>query len=218
MIKNIIFDYGGVLLDWNRHFLYDDYFKNADVQTTFRKNTGIEDFTPQQMCDWFLGNVCTLEWNSLMDAGKPFADNTADLIKVYPQWKDAIEIYDTGWYRMMGGEIPGMYDQAVRLKSQGYRLYGLSNWNDVKFHTYCRHTYPVFDLLEGMVISGEEHVIKPDARMYTTLLDRYGLNPEECIFIDDTQKNLDGAAAFGIAGYLFTTPEDFISNFEKSLK
>ncbi|MBP9986699.1 MAG: hypothetical protein KBT44_02080 [Bacteroidales bacterium] len=138
MIKNIIFDYGGVLLDWNRHFLYDEYFKRADVQDTFRKNTGITDYTAQQMCDWFLDNICTLEWNSLMDAGKPFEDNTADLIKVYPQWKDAIAVYDTGWYRMVGGEILGMYEQAVKLKAQGYRLFGLSNWNAVKFHTYCR--------------------------------------------------------------------------------
>ncbi len=218
MIKNIIFDYGGVLLDWNRHFLYDEYFKRADVQDTFRKNTGIADYTAQQMCDWFLDNICTLEWNSLMDAGKPFEENTADLIKIYPQWKDAIAVYDTEWYKMVGGEIPGMYEQAVKLKAQGYRLYGLSNWNAVKFHTYCRHAYPVFDLLEGMVISGEEHVIKPDAGMYTALLERYGLDPEESIFIDDTRKNLDGAAVFGIAGYLFTTPEDFISNFAKSLK
>lgn len=218
MIKNIIFDYGGVLLDWNRHFLYDSYFERADVQETFRKNTGIEDFTPQQMCDWFLDNICTLEWNSLMDAGKPFAENCADLIKIYPQWRDAIAIYDTEWPQMVGGDIPGMYEQVKKLKEQGYRLYGLSNWNNVKFNTYCRNAFPVFALLEGMVISGEEGVNKPEARIYTTLLDRFGIDPKESVFIDDSQKNLDGAAVFGISGYLFTTTEDFIANFEKTIR
>ena len=218
MIKNIIFDYGGVLVDWNRHHLYDGYFKQKYVQETFVKNTGIEGFSPQQMCDWFLDNICTLEWNSLMDGGKPFAENTADLIKVHPEWKEAISIYDSEWFRMVGGAVPGMYEEAKELKEKGYKLYGLSNWNDVTFNTYCRHTFPVFSLLEGMVISGEEKVIKPDPRIYSTLLERYALTPQECIFIDDSPKNLEAAAAFGISGYLFTTPEDFRENFAKSLK
>ena len=102
--------------------------------------------------------------------------------------------------------IPGMYDYIVDLKRRGYKVCGLSNWSA---ETFCqvRHVYPVFDLLDGMVVSGYEGVVKPDARIYQLLLGRYGLKASECVFIDDNAANVEGARRMGMQSLRFTTKE-----------
>ena len=185
MVKNIILDFGNVLVDWNPHYLYDDVFGS------------------RRKADWFLDNICTSEWNAKMDAGASFRREVVLLQRKYPQWAAEIELYDTGWWRMMRGTIPGMYDLVMELKEKGYALYGLSNWNDRKFHTYVQSSYPVFGFLDGMVISGEEKIAKPDERIYRILLDRYGLKPEECLFVDDNPANVAVAEKLGFKTIVF---------------
>ena len=187
MIKNIVFDFGGVLVDWNPHYLYDGYFGS------------------REKADWFLANICTMDWNVQMDGGKPFAQGIAELSAVHPQWSREIQMYFDRWMDMMGEEIPHMRELIQDLKRRGYRVFGLTNWSA---ETFCqvRHKYGIFDLLEGMTVSGEEHVTKPDQAIYRRLLERFSLVPGECLFIDDNAANVAGAIQAGMAAVRFTDP------------
>jgi 2-haloacid dehalogenase len=187
MIKNIVFDFGGVLVDWNPHYLYDGYFGS------------------REKADWLLANICTMEWNVQMDGGKPFAQGIAELSAVHPQWSMEIQMYFDRWMDMMGEEIPHMRELIQDLKRRGYRIFGLTNWSA---ETFCqvRHRYGIFDLLEGMTVSGEEHVTKPDQAIYRRLLERFSLVPGECLFIDDNAANVAGAIQAGMAAVRFTDP------------
>ena len=187
MIKNIVFDFGGVLVDWNPHYLYDGYFGS------------------REKADWFLANICTMDWNVQMDGGKSFAQGIAELSAVHPQWSREIQMYFDRWMDMMGEEIPHMRELIQDLKRRGYRIFGLTNWSA---ETFCqvRHRYGIFDLLEGMTVSGEEHVTKPDQAIYRRLLDRFSLVPGECLFIDDNAANVAGAIQAGMAAVRFTDP------------
>lgn len=189
MVKNIVLDFGGVLVAWNPHYLYDDVFGS------------------KRKADWFLDNICTSEWNARMDAGASFRREVVLLQRKYPQWAAEIELYDTGWWRMMRDAIPGMFALVSELKETGHAVYGLSNWNDKKFRTYVQSSYPVFNLLDGMVISGEEKVVKPDERIYNILLERYGLKAEECLFVDDNPANISTASKLGFKTILFESAD-----------
>ncbi len=184
MIKNIIFDYGGVLLDWNPHYLYDPYF--GDVEKA----------------EWFLTNICTYEWNAQHDNGKRIAVGTAELIALHPEWEKEIRLYYDDFMKMMGGQIPGMEERVKELKARGFRVFGLSNWSEETF-ALVRHVYPVLDLMEDMVISGIEKVMKPDHRIFELALDRFGIKAEETIFLDDNPANVQAACEIGIKGILF---------------
>ena len=141
MTRNIIFDFGAVLVDWNPHYVFDNYFGDRDK------------------ADRFLSEICNMEWNSQMDAGKPFDQGVAELSAVHPEWKKEIELYRDRWTDMMGDAVPGMYDLVKSLKDRGLKIYGLTNWSAETFYRICGN-YPVFSLLDGKVVSGEEHVIK----------------------------------------------------------
>ena len=188
-MKNVVFDFGGVLVDWNPHHLYDKYFGSVEKAT------------------WFLENICLYSWNLQMDNGKPFAEGVAELQAQYPEWSEAIEIYHTRWIEMMAGEIEGMSSLVKRLKAAGYRVFGLTNWSSETF-PLVRDKYPVFSLMEGMVVSGEEHLLKPDAAIYNCLLERYGLRAEESLFVDDNLANVEGARAVGMQGVQFKSAEE----------
>lgn len=187
MIKTVIFDFGSVLVDWNPHRVFDAYFGSREKS------------------DWFIENICTTEWNAQMDEGKPFAQGIAELSAIYPEWSKEIQYYYDHWIEMMGGEIPGMRELLKDLKSKGYRLLGLTNWSA---ETFClvRHRYPVFDLLDGMLVSGEEHLLKPSPEIYHRLFEKFGVDPAESIFIDDNAANVEGARAVGLPAVLFTGP------------
>ena len=192
MFKNIIFDYGGVLLDWNPHYLYDPYF--GDVEKA----------------EWFLTHICTYEWNAQHDNGKPVAEGTAELISEHPEWEKEIRMYYDDFMKMMGGQIPGMEELVKELKAKGYRIFGLSNWS-VETFALVRHVYPVLDLMEDMVISGIERVMKPDHRIFELALQRFGIKAEETVFIDDNPSNVRAANEVGIKGILFRSKEQLIS-------
>ena len=184
----VIFDFGGVLVDWNPHYLYDPYFGR------------------REKADWFLTHICNSAWNVQMDGGKPFEEGIAERVGEYPEWEKEIRMYRSEWLKMMGGQIPGMQEVVEDLKAQGYRLYGLTNWAADTF-ALVRHTYPVFDLLDGIVVSGEEKVAKPDPRIFRILFERYRVNPSEAVFIDDNKPNIDAARALGLQTILFQSAE-----------
>ena len=184
MIKNVVFDFGGVLVDWNPHHLYDGYFGS------------------EQQATWFLENICLYSWNLQMDGGKPFAEGVAELTMQHPEWAEAIGIYHTRWSEMIGGEIEGTAELVRRLKEAGYGVYGLTNWS-METYPIIRDRYEVFSLFDGVVVSGEEHLLKPDRRIYECLLDRYALKAEESVFLDDNADNVAGAEAAQMSAIRF---------------
>lgn len=194
-MKNIVFDFGGVLVDWNPHHLYDKYFGS------------------REKAEWFLNNICLYSWNLQMDGGKPFAEGVAELQAEHPEWSEAIAIYHTRWIEMMNGEIEGMASVIRRLKMAGYGVYGLTNWSAETF-PMIRDTYPVFQEFDGIVVSGEEHLLKPDEAIYKCLLERYDLQAEESLFVDDNADNVAGARNVGMKAIQFTSAEEL----ERELK
>lgn len=188
MIKNIIFDFGGVLIDWNPHNLYDGYFGDKDK------------------AQWFIDNVCTSEWNSQMDKGKPFGVGVAELVAKFPEWEKEIRVYQSRWHEMVTKEVPGMVQLLTDLKQSGYPIYGLTNWSDETMQDEFKR-WGIFRLVDDMVVSGREKILKPDPALYNCLLTRFNLKPEECVFIDDNQKNVDAAERMGIHALHFEGAE-----------
>ena len=187
-IDTIIFDFGGVLVDWNPHYLYDSYFGDT------------------REAGYFLANICTPAWNAQMDGGKPFAEGIAEKITEHPEYEKEIRMYWTDWKQMMGNQIDGMQELLQDLKTEGYHIYGLSNWSAETFYQ-IRPKYPIFDLLEGFVLSGDEKCLKPEPQIYTILLDRYHIEPDTALFFDDNLANVEGAKAVGIHGIQFVSAE-----------
>lgn len=183
-MKTIVFDFGGVLVDWNPRHLYRKIFSSEEEM------------------EGFLAQVCNGEWNAKQDAGRPFAQAVAELQKQYPQYTEQIAAYFDRWGEMLGGEIPGMADLVRMLKRKGYKLYGLTNWS-VETFPLARAKYSVFDMLDGMVVSGEEHIIKPDPEIYKRLLTRFQLRAPDCLFIDDSPANVAAARQLGFDAVRF---------------
>ena len=188
MIKNIIFDFGCVLINWSQHNLYDTYFGS------------------KEKTDWFIDNICTWEWNNQTDVGKTFASSVEEKIAEFPEWEKEIRMYWERWEDMIGGTVEGMQDWICELKKAGYKVYGLSNWSAETF-PLVKEKFPVFKMMDGIVISGEELIAKPDYRIYQILLNRYNLQANECVFVDDRQSNIDAAKELGIHGITFANCE-----------
>lgn len=195
MIKNIIFDFGGVLLDWNPRYLYKSYFNN------------------DQEMEHFLADICNGEWNIKQDAGRPFAEAVKELQAKFPEYAEAIQKYDVDWEKMLKCELPESIDLLKELKSMGYGIYGLTNWSAEKIG-YAFANYSFFSLFDGIVVSGVEKVVKPDRKIYEILLERYSLKPGECVFIDDNQDNVDMAKMLGINAIRF----DNVGNVKEHLE
>ena len=195
MIKNIIFDFGGVLLDWNPRYLYKSYFNNDEEM------------------EHFLADICNGEWNIRQDAGRPFAEAVKELQAKFPEYAEAIQMYDDDWEKMLKSELPESIDLLKELKFMGYGIYGLTNWSAEKIG-YAFANYSFFSLFDGIVVSGVEKVVKPDRKIYEILLERYSLKPGECVFIDDNQDNVDMAKVLGINAIRF----DNIGNVKEHLE
>ena len=141
-----------------------------------------------------------------MDKGKPFAEGIAERAAEFPEWETEIRYYYEGWIHMIGDEIPGMYALECDLKAAGYKLYGLTNWSA---ETFCQvRGKRIFTILDGIVVSAEEKLLKPDPALYRILLDRWSLRAEECLFVDDNPANVIGARAVGMDAVPFTGADD----------
>lgn len=185
----IIFDFGGVLLDWNPRHLYRKLF--ADI--------------PEAM-ERFLTEVGFVEWNNQQDNGRPFAVAVTELSEQFPHYAELIRAYDKRWEESIFGPIQPTIDILLSLKEAGYSLYGLSNFSAETFYR-VRHKYTFLDWFEDIVISGEARLVKPDPRIYTVLLERIGRKAEECLFIDDSEANVVAAEQLGFRVIWFKSPE-----------
>ena len=198
MIRNIIFDFGGVLVDWNPRYVFVPWFGDA------------------AKAERFLTEICPYDWNAQVDTGRTTAEVTEERVSQFPEWEKEIRMYYGRWTEMLHGEIPGMEDLVREYKARGYRIWGLTNWSRELF-PIVRDRFPVFDLMDGIVVSGVEEVIKPHPELYRILLDRYGLEAGDCVFIDDNAANVAGAEAVGIRGIRFEGEKQLREKLEELL-
>ncbi|MGQ1943719.1 HAD family hydrolase [Ornithobacterium rhinotracheale] len=193
-IDTIIFDFGGVLVDWNPRYVFKKYFDNEEEM------------------EWFLANICTNEWNMEQDRGRSFAEATKILQNQFPEHSEMIAKFYGEWEDMLKSDIPGTVEILKELH-QKYPLYGLTNWSAESIDI-AYNRYDFFSLFKGIVVSGEEKLIKPEPEIYQVLLNRYNLIPEKCLFIDDNLDNVKAAQAQGINAIQFTTPEKLRKDLE----
>jgi 2-haloacid dehalogenase len=185
----IVFDFGGVLLDWNPRYLYRKLFDDD-----------------HEAVERFLDEIGFSEWNLKQDEGRPFAVAVAELSGRFPQHADLIKAFDERWEESMGGEIRPAVEILYALKRAGHSLYGLSNWSAETFRR-IRHKHAFLDLFDAIVLSGEVKVAKPDRRIYALLLEKVNRPAEECLFIDDSEANVLAAARLGFKTIRFESPE-----------
>ena len=196
-VKNIIFDLGGVLIDWNPEYVYLDAFKGN-----------------RKKMEKFFDEECTFDWNENQDAGYPLANATEDRIALFPEQADLIRMYYGRWEEMLRGSISGTVSILKKLvKNHDYRVFALTNWSAETFPIALKR----FDFLhwfEGIVVSGSERTRKPFPEIYETTLERFNLKASESIFIDDNERNIVAANLLGIQTIKFLTPHQL----EKDLK
>jgi 2-haloacid dehalogenase len=185
----VVFDFGGVLLNWNPRHLYRKLFAGDEAAM-----------------ESFLANVCTPAWNERQDAGRSFADAVAELLPRHPDKAALIAAFGQRFDEMIAGPIDGTVEILAELKRTGVPRYGLTNFSAETFGPQ-RQRFEFLSWFDGIVVSGEEGVIKPDPRIFRILLERYRIAPEEAVFIDDSPGNAAAAVALGIHGIHFRSPE-----------
>jgi 2-haloacid dehalogenase len=196
-IQAIIFDFGGVLINWDPHELFNKYFAN-DTEAV----------------DNFLEEIDFSSWNLSQDKGFPFHQAVINLSARFPHYAHLIRAYDEEWEQSITGIIPETAEILFRLKASGYRLYGLTNWSAEKF-TLVRHKYEVFNLFEDIIVSGEVKLIKPDPAIFLLLLEKIHRRPEECLLVDDSSSNIETARKLGFSTHHFISPAPLEAALQK---
>jgi len=187
-INTLVFDFGGVLIDWNPAYVY---------LKEFRGN--------QEEMSHFLNTICSWEWNENQDAGYSLQKATEERVAMYPEHERLIRMYYGRWEDMLGYEHTDTVALLKTFKDHNkYRLIGLTNWSHETFPVALER-FAFLSWFEGIVVSGTEKMKKPDANIYTLTLDRYKIIPENAVFIDDKLENVHAAAQLGMHGIHFTS-------------
>jgi 2-haloacid dehalogenase len=185
----VVLDIGNVLIGWDPRNLYRKLLPGREDDM-----------------EWFLANVCTGAWNLEQDRGRSFAEGVALLLRAHePRWHELIRAYDERWVEMLSGEIAGSVALLDALHERGVALYAITNWNQDTFER-IRPGYPFLARFRGIVVSGRERIIKPEPAIYRLLFERYALDPADCVFVDDSGKNVRGAEAAGMHGVAYESP------------
>ena len=186
MRRSVIFDLGGVLIDWDPRHLYRELIGDeAEMER-------------------FLAEVCTQEWNERQDEGRPVAVAVAELTARHPAQRPLIEAFYDRWPDMMAGEIAETVALLAELRLRNRRLYALSNWSAETF-PYARERFDFLDWFHGTVISGDVGVKKPDPQIFHILFRRFGIDPDRAVFIDDSAPNVAAARRLGLEALHFTS-------------
>jgi len=183
--RAIVFDFGGVLVDWNPRHLYRKLFRGDD-----------------RAMERFLEEVGFTEWNLKQDMGRAFADAVAELTGRFPHHGDLIRAYDERWEESIAGPIPASVEILGQLKRAGRELHGLSNWSSEKF-ALARGKFGFFEVFDSILVSGDVKLAKPDPRIFALFLQRAGLSAKECLFIDDSAANVAAARLLGFEAIHF---------------
>jgi|TARA_B110000114_G_scaffold162321_1_gene180270 2-haloacid dehalogenase len=196
-IKNVIFDLGGVLIDWNPEYVYLEVFKGD-----------------REKMKWFFDKICTIDWNENQDAGYPLQQATEERVKLFPEYEEWIRIYYGRWEEMLGKQIDGTVTILKQLiDNPNYKVVALTNWS--------AETFPIalerFDFLhwfEGIVVSGTEKMRKPFNEIYELTLNRFNIEASQSLFIDDNARNIEAAKKMGINTIRFNNPTQLKSELK----
>lgn len=186
-IEAVVFDLGGVLVDWDPAHLYRKLIPDTKEM------------------ELFLTTVCNLEWNAHQDRGRSLSEGTAELVAQFPEQANLIEAYYGRWEEMVPGQFDGSVALLAELRGAGFRLFALSNWSSETFPT-VRHRFSFLEWFEDIVISGEVGIVKPDPDIYELAKTRFQVDPPLTLFIDDSTANVKAAEAAGFLVYHFQTP------------
>ncbi|WP_339751805.1 HAD family phosphatase [uncultured Winogradskyella sp.] len=196
-IDTIIFDLGGVLIDWNPEYVYLEVF-NGD----------------REKMQWFFDNICTNDWNENQDAGYPLQKATEERVSLFPEHEELIRMFYGRWEEMLGEAING---SVVILKSlienPNYKVVALTNWSHETFPIALKR-FEFLHWFEGIIVSGAEKTRKPFSEIYQLTLDRFNIKAENSIFIDDNLRNIEAANALGINGIHFETPNILVDKLK----
>ena len=182
----VVFDLGGVLVDWNPRYLYRRLFDGDDAAM-----------------ERFLAEVCTPAWNDEQDRGRPFAEGCALVARDRPELRELIEAWPARFDETMAGPIPGTVEILAELRERDVPLYALSNWSAETFPRALAR-FPFLHWFRGTVISGAVRIRKPDDGIYQHLFDTYGLRASDTLFIDDSPPNIETATRLGMRAVRFT--------------
>jgi 2-haloacid dehalogenase len=188
MTSAVIFDIGGVLIDWNPKYLYSKLLPDDAAIEAFLRETGFHD------------------WNLALDAGALWEPTIAELVARHPHHKHLIEASHLRWHEMLPGDIPGTVALLERLAAEGVPLYAITNYSTEKW-IETRARFPFFAHFRDIVVSGDEKMVKPDAAIFHLCLQRNGLEAQDCVFIDDVPRNIAAAKSVGIDAILFESPK-----------
>lgn len=188
-LTSVIFDIGGVLLDWNPRYLYRKLFDD------------------EQEMEWFLTEVCSPAWHERNDLGVPFAQAAGELAARYPEYSDAIWAWGQRSEEMIAGPISGTVEILRQLRERAVPCYALTNM-EAETYPLRLARYDFLQWFQGTVVSSAEGLLKPDPRIFHRLLDRFGLTPQTTLFVDDSRPNVDAALALGMQAMRFRSPED----------
>lgn len=183
-IDTVVFDLGGVLIDWDPRHLYRQLFDDTDAM------------------EHFLAEICSPQWNLQQDAGRPWHQAVSELSQRHPEHAAMIAAFHARWPEMLAGEMAGSVAILHELREQGLRLYALTNWSHETFPVALER-YPFLQWFEGILVSGEERLIKPDPAIFQLLLSRFEIAPERAVFIDDAPRNITAAATEGLHALRF---------------
>jgi 2-haloacid dehalogenase len=185
----VVFDVGNVLLRWDPRYLYRKIFDD------------------EAKMEWFLSTICTAEWNIEQDRGREWEEAVSLLIERHPDYEMPIRAFHERWHETVSGTIEESVSVLGRLREAGVPTYCITNFSGAKF-TEARARFPFLSGFDGIVVSGEERLLKPQPEIYNLLLERYGLDAGDCIFIDDSRANVEGARAVGMHAIHFVEPLD----------
>ncbi len=188
-VNTVIFDLGGVLVDWQPARLYRKIFDT------------------EEEVQWFLNEICTHDWNAQQDAGRTIEEANQLLIAQHPDKEHHIRAYYDRWEEMFGPNIEGSVKILEQLvNNENYRVLALTNWSAETWPIALR-LFPFFSWFEGVLVSGEEGMKKPDQRIYARLCEKFGVEKASALFFDDSHKNVEAAVNFGLNAFQFKSPE-----------
>ena len=193
-----LFDLGGVFFDWDPNHFYKNVFDNVDERT------------------YFLTEVCNDQWNFQQDAGRTIAEAELELIPKFPHYEKEIKMYYKNHRKMIRGVFEKSVNILKKLKDKNYECYVLSNWSAETFEGMTID-YPFLMLFDGLLISGEDKLIKPDEAIYQLAKNRFNLNPEKTVFIDDKLENIEAAKRLNFKTIHLTNPKTIKTEITKFL-